>query len=85
MARRNLACSATFGLLTLALLPSCSSTPSFPFGGREERVPIVLDNDRPLQILRWEANRYACAPEVLMVCNGATRMFLLCSCPTIRR
>lgn len=85
MVRRRLASrpAASLCLVALAWLQGCSSMPGNTLAWQREEFPVELDFDRPLQILRWEADRYTCAPGIRMVCDGATRMYLLCKCPSI--
>jgi hypothetical protein len=75
--------AAVLGVLVLGSLQGCGATLTPSLAPLRGDVPAVLDNNRPLQIPRWELDRYTCAPGIRMVCDGATRNYLLCNCPSV--
>ena len=86
MAPRQLRFSSRYGSAALAFaaaaLQACTVQP--PAGGRE-RFPVVLDENRPLYILRADADRYTCGGSMPMICDGATMTYVLCRCPGVLR
>ena len=71
-------------LLAVASVQGCATLPPSADGVRGEPLSVLLDENRPLQIPRWEVDRYTCGPGVAMVCDAATRLYLLCRCPFVR-
>ena len=69
-------------VLVAAALQSCTYHPPT---GQSERFPVVLAENRPLYILRIDAERYTCAGGTPLICDGATRTYLLCRCPFVPR
>jgi hypothetical protein len=69
--------SAAFCVFACGALAACTLTPP---SQERERLPIVLEPDRPLYIPRAQLDSYTCEGRVRMVCDGATMAHLLCTC-----
>jgi hypothetical protein len=79
MASRTLRWLAPF-CAALGALHACAVSPTPP---ARERIPVVLDNNRPLYIRRSEVDRYTCGGAIRVVCHGANRTWLMCRCPIV--
>jgi hypothetical protein len=55
-----------------------------PLRAPRERLPAVLDYDKPRFIERWELDRYTCARRITMICDGLAGQYLQCRCPSMR-